>query len=108
VREVHHAVRDHIRGAEEGILQVEIICIANSASAAAHDEALQDLVGDVKKVIYANKKWNDGTTDLARRTWIVEDVVHESEADEPQGTASVVIGILYRADRTALYTVKAI
>ncbi len=110
VREVDHKPRPHIRGAEECILKVEIICIAESVSAAAHDEALQDLIGDVKKLVYANKRWATGGpgTELARRTWIEGDIAHEPEVNDVHATAAVLVAILYRADVTSLSTVKAV
>lgn len=94
--------RYHLRDAEEFVLRV------NLQVAATSDVLLRALVADVKKLIYANLVWNNGSANLARRTWIVEDGPHETEVDEGVVSASIHFSILARAALSDPTTVKAI
>lgn len=108
VCEVEHRTRWHIRGAEECILMLDIKCCVSSPSAGAHDETLQDLIADVKKVVYANRLWNDGSANLAVRSWIEQDLAHEPEVSEAIGTGGVRVAIKYRADQANPFVTKAV
>jgi hypothetical protein len=94
--------RWHLRAAEELLIEVDLVCVATTP------DLLKTLMGDVKKLVYANPFWNNGAANLARRTWIAEERVHETEVSEATVTGSVVIHILARADRTNPFTTKAV
>ena len=91
-----------LRGSEELLIGVNIQCAATSAV------LLRALISDVKKLAYANKRWNDGSANLALRTWIDEDFAHEPEVEEAVVTGSVHLTIKARADQTDPTAVKAI
>lgn len=99
--------RWHLRGAEEFVLRVMVLCVVAAPAADANEE-LSDLIGDVKKLVIANEFWNDGSADLAERTWLVEDFRHETEVDEPTMTGGVVFEVLARSDLTNPSVRKAI
>lgn len=105
VRSSQKQARAHIRGAEEFILMFKVICIvANSGG--DPDGDLAKLMGDVSRVVWANRRWHDGAEYLARRTWIPEDAVHEPEVEEATLTSSVTFEVLARANRQDLTQVK--
>lgn len=97
------ASRWHIRGAEEFQLQVQLILVADT------DEVLSQLMSDVRKVIAANLRWNDGSEDLAVRTWFDDDNQHEEEVvDLTPRTGRIAITIMARASVTDPSQVKVI
>lgn len=95
----------HLRGARECLMEVTIICIA---AYDATGEKLADLVADVCKVLHANRRWNDGSADLARRTMIGDPKPHETETDESPVTAVVPLTILFRVDAANPYVLANI
>ena len=107
VRRLEKRPRFHLRGAEEFLLLLDLVCVVDAA-AADHDEAIQDLVNDVKKLVYANPRWNNGSADLAVRSWVSGETIHEAEVDEATRTGVVTVAIKARADRTNLAAVKEI
>jgi len=110
VRHVDTAMEPHLRGAIECLMNVVIIC---SAAYDAADEAISDLVGDVVKLVLANKRWNDGSVNLAVRTWMGSPEIHETETgggvggDSPT-TGAVPFTILFRVDATNPFAIKEI
>jgi hypothetical protein len=97
--------RWHLRGADEMTITVDLIGITDAAGG---DEALADLLTDLKKLVYANKFWNDGSANLARRSWVVEDDRHEVEVAEATLSGRVRFLALVRADRSDPYSLKAV
>lgn len=95
--------RVHIRGAIEMRIPIEIICVVDQDA-----DALSKLVADVKKLLLANKRWNNGSADLARRTWLEDSLPHETEVAESDSSAAVLATIIARADQTDPTAVKAI
>jgi hypothetical protein len=107
VRRLSKVTRFHLRGAEEFTLTLNLLCVVD-ASAADDDEAIQDLVNDVKKLVYANLLWNDGSSNLAARTWIVGETIHEAQVGEVTRTAIVTISIKARSSRSNPAAVKVV
>jgi hypothetical protein len=106
IRHLQTACAPHLRGAIECLMEVEIICIADQDAA---DEKLSDLMADVVKVIQANKRWDaGGGTFLARRTWVGNPIVHETEITETPVTGSVPFSIVFRVDATNPYATKEV
>jgi hypothetical protein len=90
--------RSHIRRAYEFILTVTIECVsANSGDTPEEDHA--NLRADLKHIVYQNRRWHDGSENLAQRTWILDTGVHETEVTERTVTSQVVFQVLARADR---------
>lgn len=102
IRHLGTDVRYHLRGAEELTVEVQFICLATT------DALLKNLMADVKKLVYANPRWNSGAADLARRTWVAGERAHETEVAEGVVSGSVIIAILARASRTDPTAVKAV
>jgi hypothetical protein len=94
-----------LRGADEKILEVTVICTAAQES---DDEKLGDLMADVQKVVGANERWNDGSVNLARRTWMGDSGRHETETGESPGTGYVTFFVLFRVSSTSAYTLAEI
>jgi hypothetical protein len=107
VRKFSKVSRMHLRGAEEMLIGVKVLCVVE-ADQTDSNERLQDLIADVKKLVYVNKRWHNGSSNLAQRTWVDEDQPHETEVVEGNLTGSVLLRILARADITNPYTVKAV
>ncbi len=107
IRRAGKSIRTHVRRAEEFVLTVKVICIVPNEGDDPRGD-LADLIADVKRVVYLNRRWNDGTEDLARRTWFVDDADHETEVDEETLTGAVTFQILARADRQDLTQVKEV
>lgn len=109
LRSAKRSLKGHLRRAEEFILECVVICVvANSSPAPAPDEALAKLLADVRKLVYANRKWNDGVSNLARRTWIPDDIVHETEVQEATISSRVTFNILARSSVSNLAAVKEV
>jgi hypothetical protein len=105
VRQEDNAPRFHLRGAEEFVLEVEVIC-AVDGEAADKAEALSDLVADVKKLAHLNRYWNNGAANLARRTRITDGAHHETEVTEYVESAVVRFQIMARSDLKNPYIKK--
>lgn len=95
----------HLRGALECVMEVDLLCVAAYDAAG---ENISDLIGDVIKLVLANKRWNDGTDNLAVRTWVGEAEPHETEVGEDPVTAVVPVFIKYRVDATNPFALKSI
>lgn len=108
VRRMGKDIRTHLRGAEEFILSVRLICIVENTTSPDPAEAIKNLMGDVKKAVYANRRWHDGTEFLARRTWFTEDGAKEPEIHEETITSTIVFQVLARASQTDYSQVKDI
>lgn len=102
IRHLGNDVRWHLRGAEELTIEVRFICLATTPS------LLAALMADVKKLVYANPRWNNGTSDLARRSWVTDERQHETEVSEGVVSGSVLGNIFARASRTDPTAVKAV
>jgi hypothetical protein len=102
IRHLGNDSRYHLRGAEELTLEVQFICMSTT------DALLKNLMGDVKKLVYANPRWNSGSADLARRTWVAGERAHETEVAEGVVSGSVIVAIVARASRTDPTAVKAV
>jgi len=102
VRHLGNDPRWHLRGAEELTLEVLLICLATTPA------LLAALMADVKKLVYANPMWNNGTANLARRTWVTGERQHETEVSEGVVSGSVFVSIVARASRTDPTSVKAV
>lgn len=107
IRRSGKTIRTHIRRAEEFILTVKVICLVADAGGDPHGD-LANLIIDLKKVVYLNRRWNNGVASLARRTWFNDDNIHETEVSDDTLTGVVVFQILARADRTDLSKVKVV
>ena len=112
VREGAKQSRTHLRDAEEMripfdlILTVEVEDGDDDGAVARH--VLKTLFADVKKLIYANLRWNDGAENLAVRTWIESDTIHELEVVRDRMTARVTMIVLARASTSDPTAVKAV
>jgi hypothetical protein len=102
IRHLGNDVRWHMRGAEELTLDVRLICLATTPA------LLAALMADVKKLVYANPRWNTGAADLARRSWVADERQHETEVSEGVVSGMVAVNIVARASRTDPTTTKAI
>lgn len=105
IRRLAKVIRVHIRRAEEFVLRVQVIGIVANSGADPYGD-LSNLMGDLKKVVYANRRWNDGSEDLARRTYITDDGIHEPEVDEATLTSELTFDIVARADQEDLTAVR--
>lgn len=105
-REVEQG-RAHIRRAYEFVLTVAVICISRN-SGATPEEDHANLRGDLKKIVLANRRWHDGVSNLARRTWLLDTGVHEPEVSEDTVTSEVVFQVFARADRADLSQPKVV
>lgn len=103
VRHLQTRKRLHLRGAYECVMDLDVVCMTEQ-----DDELLSDLKADVKKVLQANRRWNDGIENLARRTWTTDPLSHEVEVPEGISTAVIPCAIVFRVDATNPYLVKAI
>lgn len=102
IRHLGNDVRYHLRGAEELTIEVQFICLSTTAA------LLAALMADVKKLVYANPRWNTGSADLARRSWVMGERQHETEVAEGVVSGSVIISVVARASKTDPTSVKAI
>lgn len=94
-RQVDKDSRYHLRDCEEMTVTLRIMAMVDAAGGLA---ALHNLLGDVRKLAYANQRWNDGTRDLAVRTWVANSRPHETEVDEAVLTGMVEISIVARSN----------
>lgn len=99
--------RSHIRRAYEFTLTVAFICISPNDGATPYANHA-NFRGDLKKIIHANRRWNDGVSDLARRTWFLDTEVHEPEVTEETLTSEIVFQVFARADRADLSQPKVV
>lgn len=99
-------LRPHLRGAEEFLLEVDVLCAVANTSAPASDEALAKLMADVRHLVYANPRWHDGSKFLAVKSWIPEDRVHETEVLEATISSFVRFIIKARSSQSDLTAVK--
>lgn len=95
----------HLRGAMECTANFTVICIAARDAA---NEKISDLIADVEKVVMANERWNDGSVNLARRTWLTGSTFHETETDEETMTGIVEFSVLYRTEVGSPFTLAEI
>lgn len=102
VRQENKSPRWHIRGAEEFVLEVEVLVAALTLTDVAN------LIGDVKKCVIANEFWNNGAANLARGTTVVDDRVHEVEVEEEFASGVVRLQVIARASLSDPTAVKAI
>jgi hypothetical protein len=102
VRKEASIPRFHLREAEEILLAVEVLCVATTPA------LLVSLMADVKKLANANKYWNDGAANLARRTRNTDERQHETETDEETVTGRIVFEIMARSKLADPYTTRTI
>ncbi len=107
IRRVTKRIRAHLRRAEEFILVVRVIALV-AKSGADPDLDLANLLIDVKKVVYANRFWYNGVRNLARRTYFLDDDIHETEVPEDTLSGTCLFEILARADRNDLSQVRSV
>ncbi len=108
VRRMAKDIRTHLRQAEEFVLTVRLICIVENTSSPDPAESIKNLMGDVKQIVYDNRRWHDGTEFLAARTWFTEDGAKEPEVHEETITSTIVFQVLARADQSDYTQVKDI
>ena len=102
IRRASKAVRTHIRGAHEITLKVDI-----RITAASRDE-LTAVMGDLVKLAKANALWNNGSINLAAKTWWEEDDAQDNEVDEAALVGQMLLCVKQYADATNPTAVKAI
>jgi hypothetical protein len=102
VRRAARVSRWHIRGAEEFTLKVAITAIA-----ATYDAALV-LMSDVLKLVSANEAWNNGSSNLAVRSWIEENDAPDFDVESNLHYGHILVAIKSFADLTNPTVVKAI
>jgi len=107
VRKKTKLTESNLRLAEDLDLEVEVLCAVDGSAADVH-EALTDLVADVKKLVHANRLWNNGSSNLAVATRLVEDRIHETEVQEDVASAVVRFLVQARADLANPYVTKTI
>lgn len=99
--------RSHLRRAYEFTLTVMVICVSpNTGDTPEEDHA--NLRADLKHIVYQNRRWNDGSEDLAQRTWFLDSRVHETEVTEETVSSKVVFQVLARADLEDLSEPKVV
>lgn len=102
IRRGERRSRMHLRGAEEFTLKVDIkwTC-ATRASAVL-------LMGDLTKLIAANPLWNNGSTNLAAKTWIEEMDLQDFDVEATEYVGQMILCVKAYADVTDPSAVKAI
>jgi hypothetical protein len=94
--------RWHLRGAIELILKIDVKVVAATYAEAAA------LLGDVVKLVEANPLWNNGSSNLAARTWVENVDLPDFEAESNLHFGQLTLCIKAYADATAPGTAKAI
>jgi hypothetical protein len=95
-----------IRDAQECEMRLELIC---AVTPDGPDEALSDLMADVRDLLMANERWDaGGGVFLARRTWITGSTPHETEIPNAPETGVVSCSILYRTESANSFATKEI
>lgn len=102
IRRGSRATRLHLRGAEEFVLKVDI-----RVTAATEEEA-SALMGDLVKLIAANQLWNNGSSNLAAKTWIEENDLQDFDVDAAEAVGQMTVCIKGYADVTDPTSAKAI
>lgn len=102
VRRASRVSRWHLRGAEEFVLKVAITAIA------ATREAVFVLMSDILKLVSANEAWNNGSSNLAVRSWIEENDSPDFDVENDLYYGHLLIAIKGYADLTNPTVVKAI
>jgi hypothetical protein len=95
-----------IRDAQECEMRLELIC---AVTPDASDEALSDLMADVRDLVMANERWEASPgVFLARRSWITSWSPHEAELPSAPATGVVSCSILYRTAAANSFATKEI
>lgn len=94
--------RVHLRGAEEFILKVDI-----KVTAETYDEA-SALMGDLVKLIGANKLWNNGSANLAAKSWIEENDLQDFDVEASESVGQMTLCVKAYADVSNPTSVKVI
>lgn len=103
IRHLRTTPRWHIRGAYECIAQVELCAVTAQA-----DHTIRNLVADLLDMVDTYNRWNDGSSNLAERSWTGEVEIHEPEVSESVATATLQVFIKFYSDRTDPTAVKEI
>lgn len=102
IRRASKATRWHLRGAEEMVLRLSLTAVATT-----YDAALV-LMSDILKAVNANERWNNGSADLAVRTWLDENDAPAFDEQNNLHYGHLLISIKTYADLTNPTAVKAI
>lgn len=102
IRRAARSSRMHLRGAEEFVLKADI-----KWTCATRDQAAA-LMGDLLKLIAANPLWNNGSTNLAAKSWIEESDLQDFDVEADQYVGQLVLCVKGYADVADPSSVKAI
>lgn len=95
-----------IRDAQECEMRLELICAVTPDGT---DEALSDLMADVRDLVMANERWEVSPgVFLARRSWITNWSPHETEIPDAPETGVVSCSIVYRTESANSFATKEI
>ncbi len=98
----------HIRLAYENTMQLEILAFTLEHDDTERFEELSRLHADVEKVVAANERWNDGSVNLAHRTFMTALTVSQSETGQPYGTTLTTLTVMYRVQELDPYALRSI
>jgi len=103
IRRIECPRRWFIRGAMECRMEIDLVLVTDQ-----NDATIRALMADVLKLIDDNTRWNDGSANLADRTWIVSASFPEPEANLRQSLGFVKFTVKFYEDINDATAVKAI
>ena len=98
--------RRHIRLGYENTMQLEILAFTLEHEDDERVMEISRLHADVEKIVAANERWNDGSINLANRTFMTGLTTSQGETTQPYATALTVLTILYRVQELDPYAVR--
>lgn len=104
--EIRHMGTDrsvHIRGAYECFMTVKLIGSTNQSGS-----TIRDLQADILELLNSNIRWNDGSTDLADRSWVTEVGIQEPEAGQDMAHTVLTFIVKFYEDAADPSLVKEI
>lgn len=94
-RDMGGPMQQHPSNLHEQELECEIDVVASGNTSATD---IRKMIADVYQLVGTNRRWNDGSVDLARDTKVVDDRMSVVQGDNKVGGATIKLNIIYRTD----------
>ena len=95
IRDIGGPIEQRLANVHEQTLHVEVFAATAESTTAA---SIRAIIADIYKAIGTDRKWNDGSQDLARNTMLTEDAMAVTQKGNRVGEALVKFDVIYRTN----------
>ena len=95
IRDMGGPIEQKLANVHEQTLNIEVDVVTAGSTTATN---VRKMIADVYQAIGTDRKWNDGSQDLARNTMLTDDAMQISHAGKRVGGATIKFQVIYRTD----------